>query len=211
MTWPVFADRDATQIDALIADRYLEALLAAGERRADDVPADPALDPELRAAARALRRAFVRVHPSFRFEEHLAARLAELAATQRAVDGSVPAGGLVPFPGVPAGVLVAPTAPAAMVARDPDLAAVLDGSLDPAHPLGGSASRPTLGTMSRPVILGGAVASAAISLAGVALVAWRVTRPARTSRHGSGPMARAARAAHGRRLVASLAGTGRTA
>lgn len=208
MTWPVFADRDAAQIEALIADRYLEALLAAGERRADDVPADPALDPALRAAVRALRRSFVRVHPSFRFEERLAARLADLATAQRSGAGSAPAGSLIPFGPVPA----------ELAALDPALPAIIAGSLDPADPEGTRAvgrddgTRGSHGPVPRPVILGGAVASAAISLAGVALVAWRAARPPRLARHASGPMARAARAAHGRRLAASLAaGTGRMA
>ena len=54
MTAPRLPDRDATQVDALVADRYLDALLEAGDRRADDAPSDAALDPELRRAARAL-------------------------------------------------------------------------------------------------------------------------------------------------------------
>ena len=82
MTAPRLPDRDAAQVDALVADRYLDALLAAGDRRADDAPADAALDPDLRHAARVLRRSLVRVHPSFRFEERLATRLADLAAAQ---------------------------------------------------------------------------------------------------------------------------------
>ena len=40
----------------------------------------------------------------------------------------------------------------------------------------------------RPLIIGGALTSAALSLAGAAYVAWRLNRPA------AGPMARAARA-----------------
>ena len=82
MTAPRLPDRDAAQVDALVADRYLDALLAAGDRRADDAPADAALAPDLRHAARVLRRSLVRVHPSFRFEERLATRLADLAAAQ---------------------------------------------------------------------------------------------------------------------------------
>ena len=45
---------------------------------ADD-RAMPGLDPETRRAVDAVRRALVRVHPSFRFEERLADRLASLA------------------------------------------------------------------------------------------------------------------------------------
>lgn len=171
--------RDAVDIDALVADRYLEALLAATERRADDAPADAALDPELRDAARLLRSTFVRVHPSFRFEERLAGRLATLAA-ERSTHARASHGELVPFPSA-----------GALAALDPHLAAVLDGRLDPAaDPLEGRPRR-------RPVLVGGAVASAALSVLGVALVAWRAARP------GPGPMVRAARIAHGRRLAAA--------
>ncbi|HEY4754208.1 MAG TPA: hypothetical protein VIH37_13045, partial [Candidatus Limnocylindrales bacterium] len=51
-----------------------------------------------------------------------------------------------------------------------------------------------------PLIVGGAVTSAAISLVGMAWVAWRATRT------GSAPMTRAARAAHARRLSDLAAG-----
>ncbi|HEY4634899.1 MAG TPA: hypothetical protein VIH00_13365, partial [Candidatus Limnocylindrales bacterium] len=63
--------RDLSDEAAIVTDHYLESLLAAGERRAVDVPSDALLHPALRAAARALRRDMVRVHPSFRFEERL--------------------------------------------------------------------------------------------------------------------------------------------
>ena len=49
------AGLDPVEVDALQTDRYLDALLSAVERRADDVPADPAVDPTLRLAARRLR------------------------------------------------------------------------------------------------------------------------------------------------------------
>src|SRR5256885_9955041 len=72
-------------VDALRTDRYLDSLLAAADRHANDVPADAAIDEPLRHAAARLRRDLVRVHPSFRFEERLAARLAsEAASTQLA-------------------------------------------------------------------------------------------------------------------------------
>jgi len=193
MTWTT-PERDAAQIDALVADRYLEALLAAADRRAGDVPADIALDPALRDAVRTLRRAFVRVHPSFRFEERLAARLAELAVTRATPVAQAGDGVLVPFP----------PAPADLVARDPGLQEILEGRLDPADPALAARAGAPLASVPRPVIVGGAVASAAISLAGVALVAWRAARPA------PGPMARAARAARSRRLAAGL-GAGRPA
>ena len=87
--------RDA-DVDALRTDRYLDSLLAAADRHANDVPADAAIDEPLRNAAARLRRDLVRVHPSFRFEERLAARLAgEAARTQLApaagAEGSIAA------------------------------------------------------------------------------------------------------------------------
>ena len=191
MTDPRLPDRDTTQVDALVADRYLDALLAAADRRAGDAPADPSLDPDVREAARVLRSALVRVHPSFRFEERLASRLAELAAAQ-AGSGRLAAGGgtVVPFPALPAG--------------DPDLDAILHGDLDPsALEVEGDDGRPA--PDRRPLLVTGAITSAAISLAGVAWVAWRASRPgARRS-----PMGRAARTAHARRAASaatSLAG-----
>ncbi len=104
-------------------DRYLEALLA---RRPADVPDVPA---ELLAAAVTLAAELPRFHPSFRFEERLAARLAR-------GDGPV-AGELVAFP-----------------SRDPASAASI-----------------------RPVVIGGVLTSAALSLAGAAFLAWRRTHP----------------------------------
>lgn len=190
-------DRDGHAVDALVADRYLEDLLAAGDRRAADVPADAALDPALRRTVLALRAALVRVHPSFRFEERLAGRLAELAAVQAPRALASGDGALLPF-GKP---------PPALAAFDPELAAVLDGRLDPAWAgaantatAGGAAhGRATgaFGSVRRPVLVGGAVASAALSVVGVVLVAWRAARP------GPGPMVRAVRIAHGRRLAAA--------
>lgn len=189
-------DRDAADADALVADRYLDALLAAGERRAADAPADVVLEPAIRDATRVLRAALVRVHPSFRFEERLGARLAELAASvvrdpdapgTDAAPASI-AGRLVPF---------APPPPA-LVARDPDLPAIAAGELDPAAGPGVSARQP----VPRPVLVGGAVASAALSVVGVALVAWRALR----SSGGApvNPMVRAARLARRRRATPGL-------
>lgn len=165
-------------VQALITDRYLDALLAAAERQADDAPVDVALDPDMRAAMRALRRILVRVHPSFRFEERLAARLADLAALQdgrRAMAaGSGRSGATVPeqlpvrLPGT------ASPAFGALEAVDPGLAAILAGELDPSAPV--ERLLPING-VSRPWIVGGAMASAALSLVGVAWVARRVVRP----------------------------------
>ncbi len=184
MTDPRLPDRDRTQVDALVADRYLDALLAAADRRAADTPADPSLDPDVRDAARVLRGALVRVHPSFRFEERLAARLASLAAAQ-AGRGELAAGGTVlPFPGSPA--------------LDEDLDAILRGVLDPASFDAAGDPEPDMAPDRRPLIVTGAITSAALSLAGVAWVAWRASRPA--ARRSA--MGRAARTAHARRDAA---------
>ncbi len=135
------------EADALVTDRYLESILAAHERGADDAPADPAVDPRVRLAVRRLSADLVRVHPSFRFEERLAARLAETAARMRLQA----AGGENVVVPVPFGSI----RPAAI----PD--ATL-GSREAGHP--GN-------VVPRPVLIG--VTSAAISLAGAAYVAWR--------------------------------------
>lgn len=160
-------ERDAGSVDALLVDRYLDALLAAHERRAADAPADAALDPAVRDIARRLHRDLVRFHPSFRFEERLAARLAALAAGR-----SDPAG------------------------ADAVLVEIAAGRLDPAAPDPADLG-PTLG---RPLLLRGAMASAALSVAGAVYVAWRARRAP------APPMVRAARAARrGRLAVGPLA------
>jgi hypothetical protein len=197
MTLPRLPDRDAGQVDALVADRYLEGLLAASERRASDAPADAALDPELRRTALVLRSALVRVHPSFRFEERLAGRLADLAATQAAPSMAIGGGRVIPFRG-----------PVVPVVDDPLLEAVIAGDLDPsdadavAQASGDTASRTPL------IVVGGAaITSAAISIVGVAWVAWRAAHG--DARTAEAIMRRAARTAHARRAArTALAGTG---
>lgn len=155
-------------VDALRTDRYLESLLLAGDRHATGVPSDSGLDPALREAAVRLRRDLVRVHPSFRFEDRLAARLAEAAASMR----------LAPAAGGEGGVasLRIPGRPGA-------------GPMEGFDPL---ETAPDEGI--RPLIIGGALTSAALSLAGAAYVAWRRSRPGAVSTDS--PMARAVRAAH---------------
>ncbi len=156
-------DRDRLEVEALRTDRYLEARLAAGDPRAPETPADAALDPEIRSAATTLVRQLARVHPSFRFEERLTARLDELARSMH----------------------LAPAAGGEAIR----LQAVLSDQSDPlADPLADpdDPDAPDL----RPYLIGGALTSAAVSLAGAAWVAWRRAHgPART------PMARAVRAA----------------
>jgi hypothetical protein len=167
-------ERESAEIEALRTDRYLDALLAAADRHAADVPAETEVDPALRRAAVRLRRDLVRVHPSFRFEERLARRLAETAAELRAADaagseGSAPVAASVPW----------------------------DPALDPAELADLEAFRDR-----RPFLIGGAVASAALSIAGAAIVVARrrarpvppMARAARAVRRGNARLTRARRA-----------------
>jgi hypothetical protein len=157
-----------SDVEALVADRYLEALLAAGDRGADDAPFDAGLDPETRRAVVLLRRALVRVHPSFRFEERLAGRLAELADARTAARGRAD-GIVVAFP--------PPGRGTRQDAADPLLPLILAGSLDPADDAVPDIDSRLAGAR-RPLLVGGAITSAALSLVGVAWVAWRATRTA---------------------------------
>lgn len=184
--------------DARRTERFLDDLMAADERRASEFPVDVEMDPSIRVAARQLRAELVRVHPSFRFEEALAARLAAGAMRLRAglaVDTSDAAaaipGTIAAFRGhSPAGgddaipLAVAPNA----VLPQPDAVAPLPNAVSPA---GAFRRFPDISArQTRPLIMGGVgVASAAISL-GAVYVAWRYSHPA------SGRMGRAARAAH---------------
>ena len=165
--------------DALRTDAYLEALLAAhgrapvmppravgashagavllgGRRSAEQRAAtidDEVVAPDVRSAAAILERRLVRFHPSFRFEEALAARLRTAARRQ-----SLTASGSVtePPPARPAESDIAVVAfpDAGAPARDTDPLAWT------------SDARP------RTLIVGGAIASG-VSLAGAALFAWR--------------------------------------
>ena len=85
------ASRDGEN-EAFIVDRYLESLLARRPADAADLPA------ELRATAVTLATGLPRYHPSFRFEEALAVRLAGTVA--RGPSGPNEASELIPFPGV---------------------------------------------------------------------------------------------------------------
>jgi hypothetical protein len=172
--------RDGLDPEALLADRYLDDLLAAADRRADDAPADAALDPELRAAARLLRGALVRIHPSFRFEERLAERLARAAALQAAERRLER--GIEPGPDDAPALTLLPAVDALDLADD------------------------RLAAYRRPLLIGGALTSAAISLVGVAWVAWRATRPAsRAGRAGTGAAAALLGAAAFHEAAAGLA------
>lgn len=188
-------DRDAASADALLTDLYLDALLAGAVL--DLHTTGPAgvggrLDPAIAGAAERLRHDLVRVHPSFRFEERLAMRLAEMAVGMRiplAVGGDAR---LVPFPVRPAAVpsLAEPTA-SHLPAHDHLLD---DSALAGPDPTGRR-------ERTRPLLIGGALTSAAISLAGAAFVAWRIGRPGRAAT----PMARAARAVREARLATATA------
>ncbi len=162
MTAGLPPNEGGTDVEALIADRYLESVLAAGERGADGAPFDTALDPETRRAVALLRHALVRVHPSFRFEEALAGRLASFAASPDAVRDPG-ARVVLDFPSPAAG------------SGDPLLGAIMAGSLDPADDAALEIDSRLAGAR-KPLLVGGAITSAAISLVGVAWVAWRATR-----------------------------------
>ena len=158
-----FAGRDAHEVEALVTDRYLDALLAAHGRGADHGPAATSPADPIRAAADRLARDLPRGHPSFRFEEALAARLAEAASRTGLATAAGAEGLVVPLPG-------------SGTADQAD-------RLDPDDPTADDRVR-----YGRPLLIGGALTSAALSLAGAAYVAWRLNRPAVS------PMARAARA-----------------
>jgi hypothetical protein len=195
--------------DARRTERYLDGLLTADERRAEETPADAELDPAIRHAARELRYSLTRVHPSFRFEESLAARLAAGALRLKAGlpvwdEAPATAGTVAPFRGSSSGAFAAGIADIDAAAAEAATGAALEaasgagleaapGAARLAWPaaafrhLPDRAPRP-----SRPLIFGGVgVASAALSL-GAVYVAWRYSHPS------SGRMGRAVRAAHNR-------------
>ena len=163
-----FAGRDGHEVEALVTDRYLEALLAAHARGADHAPAAAAPPDAIRRAA-----------------DRLAARPAALAP-------------VVPLRGgarLPAGRGRGPDAPRdSGRRRRPRRAAARrrDLGLDGLDPDDDGDDRARYG---RPLLIGGALTSAALSLAGAAYVAWRLNRPT------DNPMARAARAVARSRLV----------
>ncbi len=224
------AGLDALEVDALRTDRYLEALLSSAELGADDAPAGVELDPTLRSAARRLRDELVRVHPSFRFEERLGQRLAGAAARMRlaAAAGAGAEAPIIPFPGslFDDPDLVAELANPDLaeflaggfagdgnrIAESPQGSPGPDDSAGPgptalqrdgAAAAAGHLTNPAVlrPAVSRQVLVGGALTSAALSLAGAAFVAWRLTRGA-----PSDPMARAVRAARAAREAGRVAG-----
>ena len=159
------------EVDALVTDAYLEALLA-GRPIDVDNPKTPrdAVDVAVRLASARLARDLPRFHPSFRFEERLAVRLAEAAAMLRLPAAAGAEGVVLP---------IRPRRDALHRLSDPSRGGDDDDDVG----------------LSRPLLIGGAMAASAISLAGAAWVAWRRNRTA------SSRMARAVRAAHTRRPV----------
>jgi hypothetical protein len=195
-------DRDAAATDALLTDLYLDALLAGAVLDAAATGAsDPGaghLDPAARRAAERLRHDLVRVHPSFRFEERLATRLAEAAVAIRvpvAVGGE---GRVVSFRRSAAAELDPGLVPpeAADLAED----APSDGRSSPRLASDAPETEAARRVPARPLLIGGALTSAALSIAGAAFVAWRLGRPGRAV----SPMTRAARAVRDARLAAAV-------
>ena len=189
-------DRDAAAGEALLTDLYLDALLAGAVLdAAAGTPGDLAgrLDPAARRASERLRHDLVRVHHSFRFEERLATRLAAAAVALR-VPVAAGEGRVVAFrPGTPTDLdpgLVPPGG------SDIPVAAAFGPSAEP----GGRDADLGRRTPTRPLLIGGALTSAALSLACAAFVAWRLGRPGRAGT----PMARAARAVRDARLGSSI-------
>ncbi len=86
--------------EAITLDRYVDDLLA-GAAGPAAVPDDPRPDRDLDHAARVVSLALARFHPSFRFEERLAARL-RVAATSPDIitrtDEPHRLGVVIPFP-----------------------------------------------------------------------------------------------------------------
>lgn len=169
-----WSGRDGDDVDAMVTDRYLDALLSAHAAGTERTPASTDLDPQIRRAADRLANELPRLHPSFRFEDGLWLRLAEVARGLRL--GAVAGSDGTPIP-----------LASAFPGGDPalaELAALVDG-----------AEADHEGIPVRPLLVGGALTSAALSLAGAAYVAWRLSRP------GADPMTRAVRAVSKTRLA----------
>jgi hypothetical protein len=196
-------DRESGTTDALLTDLYLDALLAGAllDAAGAGLSTDPGshLDPAARQAADRLRRDLVRVHPSFRFEERLATRLAEAAVAMRVQfaaggeGGSVVAFRAAGRPDLDGDLIPASSDAADLAEGDRPEPGVRPPSPGFASDVDASGRR----VPTRPMLIGGALTSAALSIAGAAFVAWRLGRPGRAST----PMARAARAVRDARLA----------
>ena len=173
--------RDVGEIEALVTDRYLDALLAGPD---DAPPAAPparrrrlgrpigSIDDAVRLVSSRLATDLPRFHPSFRFEERLALQLAEAAAAMRL---PLAAGSEREVHPLPTGIVTLERDPLAAPFDDDDGQGFDDGT-----------------AVARPILIGGAVAASALSLAGAAWLAWR-------RRSSGAAFGRAARAAHARR------------
>lgn len=177
--------------DARRTERYLDGLMAADDRRALEVPSDLDLDPAVLLASRELRAGITRVHPSFRFEDSLAARLGASAArlkaglpveAARAGDGW---GTVAPFRSHASGAAqdtATPAIIAAPAARSRGLWAAM-----------AFRRLPDSARSSRPLLVGGVGVGVASAISiGAVYVAWRYSHPA------SGRMGRAVKVAHSR-------------
>lgn len=169
--------RDGGEIEALITDMYLDSLLAGIRDQEIGAlgPLTDRLEPSVRLAAARLGRDLVRFHPSFQFEERLARRLADHAATL--------------------GIPIAADG-ATLIALDTRRTIPLSGGTGRQSAVDGQPLAPLDERLDRvrPLLIGGALTSAALSLAGAAFMAWRRTRPGT-------PMARAVRAVARGRLA----------
>jgi hypothetical protein len=188
----VFSDEEAT----LIEDAYIEALLASGSGAASLEAATTApVDPHTARAVQALADGLVRFHPSFRFEERLAVRLREAARGRIAAGTSWVPGEPPVFLGThTVGIVAAEAAgtgdtpvrvEADQVARGaaigpfaiPDLGHAIPDLGHALPDIGREVGRAVerVERVPIPVLLGGAIASG-VSLAGAAIVAWRLSR-----------------------------------
>jgi hypothetical protein len=141
--------------DALQTDVYIESLLSRQGLGPATLVGDASDEDDLRRAAQLLGRGLVRFHPSFRFEEALAARLRRAAELMGA--GGQVAGDAPDRPGPFRGRSAIVAGPPVVFETQP---AVPGHLLDP---------------RARGLLVGGAIASG-VSLAGAVVLAWRRNR-----------------------------------
>ena len=176
---------------ALIADAYIEALLASGRGAASrDSGSIAQFDTDTVRAVDALTDGLVRYHPSFRFEERLAARLREAARGRVAagtswVPGEPPVLLRTDTTGVATGEVAGAVRPGGVAGGAtvigpfaiPDLGRALPDIGRAMPDIGREVGRAVdrVERVPIPVLVGGAIASG-VSLAGAAIVAWRLSR-----------------------------------
>jgi hypothetical protein len=105
------------RVDALRTDAYIESLISGRSVPAGAAETAVDVDPEAARVARVLHATAWRPHPSFRFEERLAARLVAAARGGLTMDGA-PSGAVVAFPALAAAAIpgTRPGAPLAGIA-----------------------------------------------------------------------------------------------